>query len=176
MTTNRVKLIARTLCLVTLSVFIVSCTEQQVEGSKTTYSFSTWLPIVVAIVGVLIAAFGFMIRGASPRRLHMTLMFIGVVAAVIGAPGIALDRIVIDDDHFSLKTGFWFAPTQHDIKWSEVKSVEVVQRRKGADIVFQKNAGDRESVPMSNLAETAMDKILSMAKAHNLEVSDGRGN
>ena len=95
------------------------CTNESQEGDTTVFTYALWVPGVVLAGGIVGTLAGVLIR-KSIERLGWALIIGGPVAAFIFAPGLYSDKITVSNERFTLRTGFWFAPTTHEVELADV--------------------------------------------------------
>jgi hypothetical protein len=158
------------------------CVNQTAEAGQTTWKFAWWLPTVVLLGGLIAAPVGWLWR--SKNNYGWVLLIGGPLAAAVFAPGLMADRVTVDDEHFTLRTGFWFAPTRHDIRFADVSRIDITSEtrsgRRGRRttsyyLVCHKTTGDSEKVPVGNLMEYAVGDILATADERGIPVQDMTG-
>jgi hypothetical protein len=106
---------------------------------------------------------------------------IALVAAVFAggiiAPGLVMDRVVLDDTKLEQTTGFWFSQTVKGFRLAEVESIKITimkaTGRKDRDyavwIARLKNGGTRQVDP-GDLWENNSEDIIERLKAKGIEV------
>jgi hypothetical protein len=131
--------------------------------------------------GIVGFAGGIPLRTKNPR-LGWALMILGPLAAVIMGPGMMMDKVVVDKQHFSLVTGFWFAPTKHDVKFADVASIDLImEETRGARgrknqnyyLLCHKKGGADQKVPVGTLMqEGAARAVLDEARELGIPIVD----
>jgi hypothetical protein len=168
------------LCLVAALGGMAGCTVEKVEGNVTTFTFAPWVPALVFLGGVGAIPAGWLLRRWSPRW-GWTLLILGPVGLVIVAPGLLLDHVTVDDRHFSLRTGFWFAPTVHEVHFSNLTRIEIVgetQTTRGGQrtnyyLLCYRKSGGADKVPIGDLMKQgAVIRVLESAKAQGIPIAD----
>lgn len=88
-----------------------------------TLTFPFWLAILPLLVaGSLLLWAEYRRRRAKRWLPHAA---IGAVVAIGLGPLLFFDRITIDDEGITQRTGFWFAPTHHTLRFAGVTQVRV---------------------------------------------------
>jgi hypothetical protein len=156
-----------------LCLLLTGCTQEIVDGKKLTIKFELWVIIALVLVGLALLVAGFFVRQSSSKY-GWIMMILGPVVAFLIAPGMYNDYVIIDDDHFELNTGFWFAPTQHNVQFSKVNEIEIKSERTGKRtstyMYCKMNNGTIEKVPVGTLMkESAMNQILERMKKNGFE-------
>jgi len=164
---------ASCLALVGFLALCTGCTEVSRNDGSTTYSYALWAPTVV-IFG-LIGAF---ILGLVLRRHSLKwgwgLIILSPLALIVLAPGMFMSNVVVNNLGFRLKTGFWFSPTEHSVRFADLKSIEHAEEvstgRRGRKnhsyyLLCNDKAGSTEKMPTGDLMrEGAAIEIVSCAK------------
>ena len=165
-----------------VACLISGCTKESQEGDTTIFTYAAWVPGVVLGGGILGTVAGVLIR-KSIARLGWALIIGGPVAAFIFAPGLYSDKIAVSHDRFTMRTGFWFAPTVHELQLGDVAHVELtsekrVGRRGTSTSYFMqcfRKAGNMEKVPINDLMKQGpLDKVLEIMNARGIPIVDRR--
>jgi hypothetical protein len=166
----------------------LGCDHRATEGRTVIYSFAAWVPALYATGGVLTIILGWLLQRNAPwslQRKWMGVLLMTVLAPVfllIITPGTMLDRIVIDDDQFSLNTGIWWALTRIDVRFADLASIRVVARksrnaRNPGRVDYQlmciDHQGGTRIVPVGDLMRQAAPEALARAKARGVVILDG---
>jgi hypothetical protein len=161
---------------------LTGCVDESTAGDKTTFTFSLWVPLAVVLGSIAATAVGAAVRTRN-KRLGYVLLIGGPVALVFVAPGIFLDRVDIDRNQLTVRTGFWFMPNVQEIDLREVKTIEVVaeqrRTRRGTrtdyKLVFHTAAGGSRTVSAGDLLKQSLPKIAAIAGEQGIEVVDRTG-
>ena len=173
MTTCRNVILAVALCTV------CGCTEVRMEGDTTVYTFALWVP------GPRLCGrprrHG---RGAAHARKIPRLGWAGLIGGpvlvIVVVPGMVQDKVTVNNDGFTLHTGFWFAPTVHEVRFEDVNTIELIaeekRSRRGKQTSYyflcHKKSGV-EKVPLGTLMqEGAAAKIVETARKRGILVLD----
>jgi hypothetical protein len=88
-----------------------------------------WRSPAGAIVPLIVACLLFVVLGCicirdkKMRMLGCFLIGIAVVAAVMFAPTMLMERVVVSPSEFSVTSGFWFAPVRQGFVYQKVQLV-----------------------------------------------------
>ena len=163
-----------------LLAFLTGCVQESVDADTKIFIFDTWVA-VLAIVLPLIA----LIAGLALRKSHQfshwgwCLIAGGLLFGIVIGPGMYHDRVTVSPERFTLRCGFWFAPTTRDVSFADVRSIkfdkEVRRGRRGRkstsyDLMCQMNDGSITEVPIGTLMDYAIDDILATAKRQRIAV------
>lgn len=157
---------------------INGCTVESQSGDTTIYSFALWLPGIVLLGSVTAFFAGLAIRRESPYW-GWLLIVVSAVACVLFAPNLFLDKATVNKDRFTLRTGFWFAPTVHDVRFADLSQIELVgeerMTRHGKKtsyyLVCYRKSGGSEKVPVGDLMKRGPSaRILSTAREQGVSV------
>jgi hypothetical protein len=165
------------------SLLLNGCFKESVSGDVTTITFDSWVPIVTLVVCVGGFILAWFLRNFEKIQGFCYLVMLGApLALLFFFPATLLDKIVVDPNHFTLQTGFWFYPTTHDIKFAELSRIEigstVSYSRRGRNVSYHlecyKKRGGSERVPAGDMMRDALDKVLGMAAQQGVPVIDKR--
>lgn len=140
--------------LPTVLLLTCGCTDATVVGDKVTFTFSLWVGATVFLVALAAIAGSFawmVLRDTIQGGVALT---IALVIALVVVPGMFLDFCDVSQQGFHLRTGFWFAPAEHRVQFSDVVSMQQVVGRSGrrstSFLVFQTRNGEQR-VPVGDL-------------------------
>lgn len=157
-----------TLCLVS------GCYERVAHGNQTIYRFAWWMGPAIIAGGLLGFPLGWIVRRWN-RKVGFVLMFLAPILLFLAAPGMYSDHVVIDDDHFEARYGFWFHPNVHNLRFADLREIQYVPvqdrrgRRKYELHCFTK-AGQIEVVHAGDLVKYTIPEILDRAQAHGVAI------
>lgn len=162
--------------LAVVALMLSGCVEKTEEAGRSTYGFAGWVIALVIIGGLVSVPLGWVVRRLS-ERWGWVLMIVGPIALVIVAPALFLDRVVVDNQHFEARYGFWFAPTTHDLTYADVRSMTVVAvpGRRGQtkyELHCALRNGGETVVHVGDLVRYAVPEILTRARAAGVPVQD----
>jgi hypothetical protein len=91
------------------------------------------------------------------------------------APSLYSDRVVIDDEHFEARYGFWFAPSVHDVRFDDLRAVQHAtvtndRGRKNRELHCLHKSGAMTVIPCGDLVRNTVPEILDRAKARGVAV------
>jgi len=157
------------------------CVERNVEGNSAVYTFPTWLSYAVGAASLVLVPVGLLVLKWR-KALGIILMIGGPLLAVFVAPSFGYDKVVVDPDHFELRTGFWFSPTQHNVRFDDVTSMtirEEVRYNRGRKnysyyLDCAKKQGGVEAVPVGDVMKKAIDEITQRSEEKGIRVTEKR--
>jgi hypothetical protein len=134
--------------------------------------------------GLMAAPIGWKLRERSARWGWIMLIG-GPIAALLIAPSIFLDRVSVNTEGFSRRSGFFGATAVQDVKFSELTGMrlraEAERGRRGRRVTRyylycdQKN-GESTKLPLGNdVCEAAIRQILTAATASGVAIADQTG-
>lgn len=164
-------------------VFVCSgCVKREAAGPDVVLTYELWVPISV-FVGGLLALGGMYALRENKGRYFWVLGIVGFAAMIVGAPTTAMDKLTLSDTEIHHQTGF-YGSTKADVILADVSRVELTVKetrgRRGRKninhyLVFVTPSG-KQQLPLSNrIVEEAVDDILNVLDANNLEVTDRTG-
>lgn len=165
--------------LVLLGLCLTGCVNEQTSNGVTTFTFAGWVKTLSLLgsLGGLVG--GIAIKNAVPR-LGWGLLIICPLALVFMVPGLFTDFVTVDSEQFELKTGFWFAPTHHQIKFDDLAGATITSKshysRRGKSVSYDLHCnlrnGQQETVPIGDLMKGAIGRILDEFDARNIPWQD----
>src|SRR5436309_1321513 len=99
-------------------LFLTGCVEESVSGDESTFRFARWIPLAAAAAAIAATVGGVFLRSVS--RYGWILLIGGPLFLIVVVPGLFMERVIVDDKHFDLQTGFWFAPTRHVVQFKDL--------------------------------------------------------
>jgi hypothetical protein len=154
------------------------CYRKVNEHGNIVISFDTWVPVLAALIGLAAVPVGGVMFARGNRFKGGLVAVIGPLAAVVIAPMFYLDRVVINEEGFSSRHGFWWSPTVHDIRYQDLAFVQVTEEvrttRRGRsysyyfDCTFK--SGRQERVPLGDVMKEALPEIAEHFRRHGVVV------
>lgn len=166
------------LAVVFCTLFLTGCTNERVVGETTIFTFAWWVPLTILAAGMLAVAVGVLTRHT---RFGWAFLIGGPIAAFFFAPSMWSDRITLDHDHFTMRTGFWMMPTTHDVRFDDLHSIDQIaesrRTRRGRSTSYylhcHRKSGESSKVPINDLMKRgAYERILQEAIAHSVPIND----
>lgn len=164
-------------------VLMLGCVNEAVDGEIHTYTMAAWVSL-----GTLAACLVGTIAGWFLRSVNTTygwgLLMICPLALVFAVPGLFMDKLTVDNEGFNLRTGFWFAPTKHDIKFDDLQSMQVTKketqgRRGRTNISYTlgcvPRGGQMIDVSIGTLMDKGMEQIIMRAVDKEIPIADLTG-
>ena len=163
---------------------VSGCVREDVNGSTITVTNELWAPFLALMGGVAAAPAGWFLRKKS-NRIGWGLLIFSPILVVGIAPSLFLDRAVVDDTHFSLRTGIWGLTAVHDVKFADLSGIRLIseettgrrgRKRTNYYLLCERKDGTSAKVPLANqVAETAAPYLIERAKALNVPIVDETG-
>jgi hypothetical protein len=161
------------------STVIAGCYQKVSENGSLTFTFQPWLPLLVALVGIAAVPVGIMLLVRRRRFWGICLLIVGPLAAAAVAPGMYLDKVVVNEEGFYSRHGFWWNSTIHQIRYEELSLVRVgFEERIGRrgktysyyfDCTF-KSGKPQERVPLGDIMREALPEIAEQFRKHGVPV------
>ncbi|MEM6328995.1 MAG: hypothetical protein AAF790_01975 [Planctomycetota bacterium] len=160
------------LLLAGIALSISGCVKKAALDGASVYTMQWWVPTVGIAAAAAVTTLGWYKRKSSWR--WMIALIGAPIAGVAVVPGLFLDKVVVDDSHFALNTGFWFMPTEHDVAFADLSRIDYTMTesrgrrgRKKKRYYFEcySKSGSMERVPLGELMNEASGEILSKAEA-----------
>jgi hypothetical protein len=155
---------------------IAGCYERTTNGATSIYQFAWWLGPAVIGGGILCVPAGWLLRPSVPKW-GWVLMVMGPLLLILVAPAMYSDRVVIDDEHFEARFGFWFSPTMHNLRFQDLRVIQYVavagtRGRTKYELHCLSASGQSTVVPAGDLVRETVPEILERAKAKGVQVVD----
>jgi len=141
-------------------------------------SFEAWVPVLLALGGLAAVPVGIVLFIRERRFLGVCVAIAGPVIAAAVAPGMFLDRVIVNQEGFYSRHGFWWSPAIHQIRYDELNRVQVgfdvqnSQRGRRYSYYFDCffKTGQRERVPLGTLMVEALPEIAEQFRKHGVAV------
>ena len=169
------------LTLVAVLVPLMSgCFDREVKGDAVEFSYSSWVPITVLLVGLAAAPVGLMLRESWKKGMWLGLIMSPVLLLGV-LPSMFLDYAKVDSEHFEGRYGIWFTPTKFDVKYSDLSRIDHVTyqtrgRRGRKNTNFRldcvSKSGQVQKVSLGDMLKHAREDILERASAAGVAVRE----
>ncbi len=162
-----------------LALTAAGCVDRDVNGDQVTYGYSWWVPVVVLLVALAALPLGLLTLRRS-ARFAWAMFILSPVLAVVVFPNMILDGVKVDSDHFEARYGFWFAPSQPNVRFDDLLELRHVtwqeRGRRGRKRTKHKllciyKGGAKESVSLGDLLKRAEPDIVARAEAKGVPVT-----
>jgi hypothetical protein len=152
------------------------CYNREVTGETTTYSAAIWAGLLVILGGLCAIPIGLVITARTWRG--WLVVAVGPIISFTIGPSLLLDTVKVDANHFECRYGAWWSPSQFNIRFDELQSmqhiVEEKQGRRGKTynhyLICNYKNGHSTKVSVGDLMKQALDDILNRARARNVPV------
>ncbi len=152
--------------------FLAGCYEHVSRGNESIYRFEWWLGPAIIAGGILAVPVSWFLR---KWKWGFVLLVMGPILLVIVAPSLYSDRVLIDDDRFEARYGFWFSPTIQQVRFADLREIRYVavrvhRGRTDYELHCVNDAGKVDVVPAGDLVINAVPEILARAKARGVRI------
>jgi hypothetical protein len=161
-----------------LLVTSLGCVDESTDGAAKVFSYELWVPITIMAGGLVAAVAGWFLRDAL-GRFGWALLIGGPIAAIFFGPSMLLDRVVVGEERFSMRSGIWGMTAVHAFDYENVSSVQITKetsggRRRKTTYYLNVNEKNNESskVPLNTISEAALPDLLERLKKYNVPVVD----
>ena len=90
-----------------------------------TFTFSLWICLVPAAAATVLLGVGLWRRRGGHGGLGW--IFSGLAIGVVFGPMLFRDRVILDEEGLTQRTGFWFNPTVKGFRYADAERVEIRQ-------------------------------------------------
>jgi hypothetical protein len=157
---------------------IAGCFQKVSENGSLTFSYQPWVPLLVALGGLAAVPVGVVLFLRNKRFWGVCLVVAGPLVTGGLAPGMYLDRVIVNEEGFYSRHGFWWDPSIHQIPYADLRLVRLVveekQGRRGTtysysfDCLFK--SGKQENVPLGDIMREALPEIADQFRKHGVTV------
>ena len=119
----------RIACLAFLLLVCSGCTVEDKDGDTSTYTYELWIPLLTIFGGAAVAIGGFFLRNFW-ERMGWGLMIAGGLGTLLIGPGMFLEYATVSPEKFVLRTGFWFYPSHHEVRYAEISGIQITSEEK----------------------------------------------
>ncbi|HWB01585.1 MAG TPA: hypothetical protein VG796_01090 [Verrucomicrobiales bacterium] len=142
------------------------------------YKFPLWIPGIAIAVAVIAAAAGVFFWWKRSQWLPaVILLAIAMFGGGIIAPGLLMDRVVLDDTKLQQTTGFWFSPTIKGFNLAGLKSIRIIKVKAMGrndhdhdEWIATMKSGRTGQLDPGDLWENNAEDIIDRLKAKGIEV------
>src|SRR6266404_2465731 len=104
--------------------------------------------------------------------------FASFVIPLVVVPGIATESVRVAPNNLTIRTGFWFSPTIHQIQLAGLEAIieqkeAVAQRglpRQDTFWYFRYKSGDQRRINLPDLLDANRDRVIVYLREHGFEV------
>ena len=107
------------------ALWLCGCVEQVKEGNADVFKYALWAMLATVGIGVAMLVGGVVMMTKKKWGPAVGLLILGLLTAVLFGPGLATDKIMVTADGFTRHQGLWFATTPKEIKFDNVKQIEM---------------------------------------------------
>src|SRR5262249_53164080 len=109
-------------------------------------------------------------------------LILGPLAVVFLVPSFLIERVAINKDGFSVRTGMWFSPSQHDVQFEKLSAIEISKEekmgRRGRTktsffLLCRDKQGGSEKITIDDfMKEEPLQEMLSAAEKRGVPIVD----
>jgi hypothetical protein len=168
------------LAAVAVVAAVAGCVQATPVSGGMKYGFVWYIPVLLTFLGLGGLLLGGLLLLRRTFRGGLVALVLGLIGLAVGT-NMFFDKAVVDDTHFELRTGFWFAPTRHSVNFADVTSVQGVTEEKTGRrgrkstnyyLVFVRKSGTSEKVPLGDLMRHGpTDQIVSVLTKKGIPVT-----
>jgi hypothetical protein len=156
---------------------LAGCGHRHLDDDRILYAYDWWLGPLIVLLGLACVPAGWQLRREGKAAFAYALMVAGPLAALALAPGAFLNKVEIDQEHFEVRHGFWWAPTVHSVRFQDLTDIRLMEyQHQGTrgkhythQLEFTFRSGERGKISMDgDLRQEAGADILAMAGKHGL--------
>jgi hypothetical protein len=158
---------------------LAGCYDKVTDANGLTFSFQIWVPIAIILAGIVAVPIGIVLLRRKQYFWGVVLVLGGIAGAFAIAPGMFLDKVIVNQTGFYSRHGFWWNSTVHDIKYDQLNLVQLVveestgrRGRKNYSYYFDCSlkSGKRDRVPLGDIMREALPEIAEQFRKHGVTV------
>lgn len=142
-----------------------------------------WWTGALCIAGGVIAIPAGLVVFRKNRWTGGLLVLGGLAVLGVLAPSMYADEPWVDADHFEARYGFWWSPTRHNIRFDDLREIQIVAKtkmtRRGKQTSYElhcaKKSGGTEIVHVGTIMGEAGGEILDRAEEKGVPIHDLTG-
>jgi hypothetical protein len=165
----------RLLAIACASLLFAGCfgIERKDDNGVSTYSFAIWMLSLPIFLGAFLAVVGLLTRKGTRAWISYIFLVLGPLVALLGVPMMAMDRTVVDDEHFTSSHGLPWAREEYNHRFDEITSIDIERdvavsqtgRESNTNVLNCKlKNGGSHRMQVGNVMESAVPQILGNAK------------
>lgn len=98
------------------------CVRESQSGTARTFKYQLWLPLSVLVGGIVAGPVGWFLRR---QRYGWAMLVLGPLATLFFAPTLFLERVTLDDNTYTVRSGIWGMTASHQVDLSKLKYVAI---------------------------------------------------
>ena len=162
-----------------LLLLSAGCTNKEDIPNGIRVSYQSWVGVVAVAVGLLASIGGWFAKNTGFRG--WIFFIFALLGLLLFSPFGFVDHVTVTDQQISTQWGFWIAPTKHEFRFDDIKSVELTEETKSSRrgtttnyyFVFRLNNGNKEKLIASNsLMERATQFIIEQLSLRGVQIVD----
>ncbi|MFO0863459.1 MAG: hypothetical protein U0744_02155 [Gemmataceae bacterium] len=158
-----------------LIFFACGCTEVMRVGDKAIWTFATWVGLIVLLGSLAGIAAGFLWMVFRDKWTGVAGIAFFVIVGVVAAPAMFTDFCEVTPEDFHLRTGIWFAPNEHRVRFEDVLSMHLTTERSGRSsstyLISQTRQGQVKT-PVGDLMRNGpLEDIVAQARRRGILVN-----
>jgi hypothetical protein len=157
-------------------ILLAGCFRRVTENGDVIFSFEPWVPLLVVFGGFVVLLIGVVLLLQKQRFWGILVAIAGPLIAGVIAPGMYQDHVVVNQEGFYSRHGFWWNPTTHKILYKDLNQVQlVIEERTGRrgktksyffDCTFK--SGQQERVPLGDIMREALPEITEQFRVNGV--------
>lgn len=162
----------RRFVLLCLCMTICGCTEATRTGDKAIWTFAPWVGVLVLLGALAGIGAGFLWMVFRDKWTGIAGIAFFVIIGVIAAPAMFTDFCEVTPEGFHLRTGIWFAPNEHRIRFDEVNSMQMITergRRSSSTFLVSQTRQGQVKTPIGDLMRNGpIDDIIMQVRRRGI--------
>jgi len=157
---------------------LTGCITETAEGDATIFRYEGWVGPLSVFLGVVAVVVGWFLSEYD-KRLGYGLLIIPPILLLLFVPNCFLDQVKVDEEHFEMRTGWWWEPTRTNLRFADIESMAYFEEerrghRPGFHYIVYLECVDHEGqhfrIELDGLGFEAVGAILTRAGAQGVDV------
>jgi hypothetical protein len=158
---------------------LTGCIGETAEGDTAVFRYESWVGPLTAFFGLVAIGVGW-ILSEYDKRLGYTLLVIPPVLMLLFVPSFFLDNVKVDDEHFEMRSGWWWDPARTNLHFADVKKMDYFEEEQRGhhpgfhyDIYLEceMHSGQHVRIDLDAIGFEALGTILEKAEAQGVVVT-----
>lgn len=137
-------------------LLLAGCVTRSDSDAGASFHYEWWLPLSVLVAGVAFVPIGLGLRKQS-ERLGWGLIIAGPLAVLMFAPSLFLERTLVSDQGFEVRSGIWGMTANQKVDFNAVRSLRIAEEETGGRrsrqievLYFDLLSGPAARLPLNN--------------------------
>lgn len=168
--------------LLAVVALAAGCVQEARDGDTTVVTFEPWVGLLVVVPGLLGVMVGLVVLRWH-KLVGAAVAGLALLGTLLVGPALHRDRITVSPERFTLQTGFWFYPNDHEVRFAGLTQIAVVaeerRARQGTRVSYSlecRGANGVQRIPAGDLMKNGGWKVIrAEAERQGVPIVDRTG-